>query len=68
MLYFVLGAEPESFSNSDVRPTNGALIVQINESPKELSQTVPNLARFDDIDQSGRSEPIRKQRIVQRLK
>ena len=68
MLYFFLGAEPESFSNSDERSTNAALIVQINESPNELTQTVPNLARLDDLNQSGRSEPIRKQRIVQRLK
>lgn len=67
MLCFVLGAEPESFSNSDVRPTITALIVQINERPKELSQTVPNLTCLDDLDQSGRSEPIWKQRIVHRL-
>lgn len=50
MLYFVLGPEPESFSNSDVRPTITALIVQINESLKELSQIVPNLTRLDDLD------------------
>lgn len=67
MLYFVLGAQSEWFSNSEARPTNTTLIVRINERPKELSQTVPNLTCLDDLDQSGRSEPIWKQRIVHRL-
>jgi len=65
MLYFALGAEPEPFSNSDVRPTNTAPIIRIDDSQRLILPArwglIPSWAKDDKIAQhtfNARAETI----------
>ena len=65
MLYFVLGAEPEPFSNSDVRPTNTVPIIRIHDGQRVALPArwglIPSWAKDDKIAQhtfNARAETI----------
>lgn len=65
MLYFVLGAEPEPFSNSNVRPTDLAPIIRIHDGQRLALPArwglIPSWAKDDKIAQhtfNARAETI----------
>jgi len=66
-LYFLLSAEPEAFSNSDVRPANVAPIIRIHEGLRLALPTrwglIPSWSKDDKIAQhtfSARAETVEK--------
>jgi len=66
-LYFLLSAEPEAFSNSDVRPANVAPIIRIHVGQRLALPTrwglIPSWSKDDKIAQhtfSARAETVEK--------